>query len=54
MTEAQLWELYAQYRMNQHNARAVSLKLEKYWGGRADSLLVVAKSLGYQTNLEVA
>lgn len=52
MTESVLWELYAQYRMNQHYSRAVSLTQERYWGGRADTLLVMAKELGYTTNLQ--
>lgn len=52
MTESVLWELYAQYRMNQHYSRAVSLTQERYWGGRADTPLVMAKELGYTTNLQ--
>lgn len=52
MKESVLWELYAQYRMNQHYSRAVSLQQEKYWQGRADSLLLMAKSLGYETSFQ--
>jgi len=52
MSENQLWERYAKYRMNQHYARTVSIPAEKYWQGRADSLLVTIKDLGFKTNLQ--
>lgn len=49
MSEQKLWELYQIYRMKQHADRAEG---KRYWAGRADMLLIMAKELGYQTSYQ--